>query len=126
MVLLNFGVLSIKKLIPVLSLGPQSVGADFTFHKTKHLFGIPEHASSLALKDTHTEYNDPYRLYNLDVFEYELDNPMALYGAVPFVISLNEKGSTGLFWYNPSETWIDVNKKVDFVGNQDRHTLTLV
>lgn len=26
---------------------------------------------------------EPYRLYNLDVFEYELDNPMALYGAVP-------------------------------------------
>ena len=26
---------------------------------------------------------DPYRLYNLDVFEYELNNPMALYGSVP-------------------------------------------
>ena len=30
---------------------------------------------------------DPYRLYNLDVFEYELDNPMALYGSVPFMIA---------------------------------------
>ena len=26
---------------------------------------------------------DPYRLFNLDVFEYELYNPMALYGSVP-------------------------------------------
>lgn len=26
-----------------------------------------------------------YRLFNLDVFEYEINNRMALYGAVPFV-----------------------------------------
>ena len=30
---------------------------------------------------------DPYRLYNLDVFEYELNNPMALYGSIPFMIA---------------------------------------
>lgn len=28
-------------------------------------------------------YSEPYRLFNLDVFEYELDVPMALYGAGP-------------------------------------------
>lgn len=27
--------------------------------------------------------SEPYRLYNLDVFEYELDSPMALYGSIP-------------------------------------------
>ena len=26
------------------------------------------------------KYSEPYRLYNLDVFEYELDETMALYG----------------------------------------------
>lgn len=30
---------------------------------------------------------EPYRLYNLDVFEYDLDSPMSLYGAVPYVIA---------------------------------------
>jgi len=30
---------------------------------------------------------DPYRLYNLDVFEYELDNVMALYGCVPVMLA---------------------------------------
>ena len=30
---------------------------------------------------------DPYRLYNTDVFEYELYNTMALYGAVPFMMA---------------------------------------
>lgn len=45
--------------------------------------GIPEHADSFALKSTLG--GEPYRLYNLDVFEYEIDNGMALYGAVPIV-----------------------------------------
>ena len=30
---------------------------------------------------------DPYRLYNLDVFEYEVNNHMALYGSVPVLIA---------------------------------------
>ncbi len=30
---------------------------------------------------------DPYRLYNLDVFEYELDNRMALYGSIPLMLA---------------------------------------
>ena len=65
--------------------GPMSVGADITFPSSKHIFGLPEHASSTQLKGTTGEgahYKEPYRLYNLDVFEYDLDVPMALYGAV--------------------------------------------
>jgi mannosyl-oligosaccharide alpha-1,3-glucosidase len=73
--------------------GPMSVGMDFTFHAASQVYGIPEHASSLALKTTigdlskpdagGGEYKEPFRLYNLDVFEYELDEPMALYGHIP-------------------------------------------
>lgn len=73
--------------------GPMSVGMDFTFHTSSQVYGIPEHASSLALKTTigdlsnrdagEGEYKEPFRLYNLDVFEYELDEPMALYGHIP-------------------------------------------
>lgn len=57
------------------------MAADFSFPEANILFGIPEHADSFALKPTSN--GDPYRLYNLDVFEYELDNPMALYGSIP-------------------------------------------
>ena len=35
----------------------------------------------------HFRNTDPYRLYNLDVFEYELNNPMALYGSVPVMLA---------------------------------------
>lgn len=30
---------------------------------------------------------EPYRLYNLDVFEYELDNGMAIYAAIPVLLA---------------------------------------
>ena len=53
---------------------------------------------------------DPYRLYNLDVFEYEVDSRMALYGAVPLVQSIGSNGSSGFFWMNAAETWVDVEK----------------
>lgn len=58
--------------------GPEAIALDFTFPRADILFGIPEHADSFALKSTLN--GEPYRLYNLDVFEYELNNGMALYG----------------------------------------------
>ena len=54
--------------------------------------------------------SDPHRLYNLDVFEYELDVPMALYGSIPFVIGHAPDRSLGLLWLNAAETWIDVER----------------
>ena len=30
---------------------------------------------------------EPYRLFNLDVFEYELNSKMALYGSIPFMLA---------------------------------------
>lgn len=51
---------------------------------------------------------DPYRLYNLDVFQYELYNPMALYGAVPVLLSHNTHRTMGIFWLNAAETWVDI------------------
>lgn len=93
--------------------GPQSVGSDITFPNSKFLYGLPEHASSTELKRTigkNSEYNHPYRLYNLDVFEYDLDVPMALYGAVPLIVSQSLKtGTSGVFWFNPSETFVDID-----------------
>lgn len=58
--------------------GPEAIALDFSFPRADILFGIPEHADSFALKSTID--GEPYRLYNLDVFEYELNNGMALYG----------------------------------------------
>ncbi|XP_055683933.1 neutral alpha-glucosidase AB [Lutzomyia longipalpis] len=86
--------------------GPEAVALDFTFPQAEVLFGIPEHADSFALKPTLG--SEPYRLYNLDVFEYELDSPMALYGSVPVIYGHGEGNTAGVYWQNAAETWVDV------------------
>uniref|UniRef100_A0AAR2L9R9 Neutral alpha-glucosidase AB n=1 Tax=Pygocentrus nattereri TaxID=42514 RepID=A0AAR2L9R9_PYGNA len=87
--------------------GPSSISLDFSFPGVDHVYGIPEHADTLKLRNT--DGGDPYRLYNLDVFQYELHNLMALYGAVPVIISHNTERTMGIFWLNAAETWVDIS-----------------
>ena len=47
-------------------------------------------------------------MYNLDVFEYELDEPMASYGHIPVLVAHGADGTAGVFWNNPSETSVDL------------------
>lgn len=94
--------------------GPESVGLDITFPGYEHVFGIPEHAGPLSLKETRGgegNHNDPYRLYNADVFEYIMDSPMTLYGAIPFMHAHKKDSTVGVFWLNAAETWIDIIKE---------------
>ena len=91
----------------LVAIGPESFGMDITFSGINHVYGIPEHASSLSLKATRGQdapYSEPYRLYNLDVFEYETDNPMALYGSVPFMLGHSKNSTAAVFWMNAAET----------------------
>ncbi|CAH9070990.1 unnamed protein product [Cuscuta epithymum] len=93
--------------------GPQSISFDVSFYGADHVYGIPEHATSLALKPTRgpevDESSEPYRLFNLDVFEFISDSPFGLYGSIPFMISHGKaRGSSGFFWLNAAEMQIDV------------------
>uniref|UniRef100_A0A6A7G7H0 Glucosidase II subunit alpha n=1 Tax=Hirondellea gigas TaxID=1518452 RepID=A0A6A7G7H0_9CRUS len=92
--------------------GPSSFGMDISFVGSKDVYGIPEHASTFSLKTTKGEnsgYNEPYRLYNLDVFEYDLDIPMALYGSIPYLVSHDSSKSVGVLWLNSAETFVDIS-----------------
>lgn len=94
--------------------GPESVGLDITFPGYEHIFGIPEHAHTISLKGTrggNGNHQEPYRLYNADVFEYILDSPMTLYGSIPFMQAHKEDSTVGVFWLNAAETWVDVVKE---------------
>lgn len=91
--------------------GPMSVAMDFSFPSATHVYGLASHADNLALKSTSKD--DPYRLYNTDVFEYELYIKTSLYGAIPFLISHGVNNSAGVFWLNAAETWIDIEKQFD-------------
>ncbi|KAK3945149.1 2 subunit alpha glucosidase [Diplogelasinospora grovesii] len=96
--------------------GPESVALDISFVDYEHIFGIPSHAGPLALKETRGgegKYEEPYRLYNADVFEYILDSPMTLYGAIPFMQAHRKGSSVGVFWLNAAETWVDITKAKD-------------
>lgn len=93
--------------------GPEAVALDIDFPGYEHIFGAAEHTGPLSLKETRGgegKHSDPYRLHNSDVFEYEMDSPMTLYGSIPFVQAQKKDSTVGVFWLNAAETWIDVTK----------------
>lgn len=49
-------------------------------------------------------------MYNSDVFEYELNSPMTLYGSIPFMQAHRKDSTVGVFWLNAAETWVDIVK----------------
>ena len=91
-----------------LFLGPESVALDFTFVNYTHVYGIPEHADSLSLKDT--TGTEPYRLYNVDIFEYETQSKLPMYGSIPLMIATKPDTSAAIFWVNSADTYIDIKK----------------
>ena len=139
------------------------------------VYGIPERATSLSLKDTKAAggggvesgdtaedgekdasadeeeetskddsqpYSEPYRLYNLDVFEYDHDSPFGLYGSIPVMHARSVRGDTtkggmhggmskqtqesrvtysAVYVHNPTETYVDVMRS----GNSSEGVETL-
>lgn len=92
-----------------LPLGPESIAADFTLKGFLNLYGIPEHADSLLLKDTINA--EPYRLYNVDIFEYEVDSRLPMYGSIPLLFGVKKDVALGIFWINSADSFIDILRK---------------
>ncbi|KAG8733268.1 hypothetical protein FRC10_000329 [Ceratobasidium sp. 414] len=91
--------------------GPESFSLDINFPGHAQVYGIPQHAAPLDLPTTTGEssfFGDPYRLYNLDVFEYEASSTMPLYGSIPLLHAHNGQSTLGVFVAVRSETWIDI------------------
>lgn len=87
--------------------GPSAIGVDVRFADCSAVYGIPEHTTALSLPDTRS--GDPFRLFNLDVFEYELHLTDALYGAIPLMHAVLRSGEVAsVLWLDASETWVDV------------------
>ena len=61
-------------------------------------------------------------MYNSDVFEYELNSPMTLYGSIPFMHAQKKDSSVGVLWLNAAETWVDILKKKGNKAKVDTHT----
>jgi len=90
--------------------GPEAVSFDVMFDDFKHVYGLPERATSLALKPTAGSgvSSEPYRLYNLDVFEYLPESPFGLYGSIPMMVAHRKDLTVGVFWLNSAEMFVDV------------------
>ncbi|XP_065451431.1 neutral alpha-glucosidase C isoform X2 [Chrysemys picta bellii] len=89
--------------------GPSSIGLDFSLHGCEHVYGIPEHAETLLLKNTSDD--DAYRLFNLDVYGHKIHDKMGIYGSVPFLLAHKPNRTSGIFWLNSSETLVEINTK---------------
>ena len=112
--------------------GPEGVALDVSFPGYGTLYGLPEHASPLSLRSTRApprgeeeeegRYSDPYRLMNTDVFEYNYDSPMSLYGSAPILHAQSRGSSVAVLWMNAAETWIDLHKTRRRPGPRLPHT----
>lgn len=89
-------------------LGPESVAVDIELVGYTHAYGLAEHADSLALKDT-VQSAWPYRLFNVDIFEYETDLRMPMYGSIPLLTATKPEASVGIFWANSADTFVDID-----------------
>lgn len=75
------------------------------FPRATKLFGLPQHATDLALKEDVT-----YQLYNLDVFHYKLDDPGGIYGSIPFLMAHSAQHTTGVLFLNSAEMNVRILK----------------
>ncbi|KAM6502966.1 glycoside hydrolase family 31 protein [Amanita muscaria] len=92
--------------------GPESISLDITFPNHGTVYGIPQHATRLALPSTTGDdptFTDPYRLYNNDVFEYLSSHTASLYGSIPVMHAQSLDSTVGLYNAIASETWVDIS-----------------
>ncbi|EAS04747.2 glycoside hydrolase family 31 protein (macronuclear) [Tetrahymena thermophila SB210] len=90
------------------SLFCDGVVSSHTHLFSSNLYGIPEHPDHFNLVDTSND--KPYRLYNLDRYLWPIHSKGSLYGTAPILISHNENITTGYFWRNCTETYVDIQK----------------
>ncbi|KAH7103191.1 alpha-glucosidase [Auriculariales sp. MPI-PUGE-AT-0066] len=82
------------------------------FPTSSHLYGIPQHATRLALPATtgrNPTFKAPYRLYNLDTFGYESSSPLGLYGTIPLLHAHSANGTVAVLNLVASDTWVDIH-----------------
>lgn len=97
--------------------GPEAVAADVRLVGYTSVYGLAGHSDSLRLQDTvHTEW--PYRLFNVDIFEYDVDTRMPMYGSVPFLVGVRPDAAVGVFWVNAADTFVDISTAAGHTDTQ--------
>lgn len=86
-----------------------AIALEFLFPGAQKAYGLPEHADHFSLRDTVNNTN-PYRLYNIDNYGYETESTQALYGSVPVLYAHSTERTSGVFWHNSAQTFVDISR----------------
>lgn len=87
-----------------------AVALEFLFPDAQRAYGLPEHADHFSLRDT-VNNTDPYRLYNIDNYGYDTESTQALYGSVPVLYAHSVNRTSGVFWLNSAQTFVDIERR---------------
>lgn len=90
-----------------------TLALDVSFPGAGEVYGIPSHPDNLSLVDTSS--GDPYRLYNIDRAAYGFYETQGLYGSIPVLYAHSPEHSSGFFWHNSAQTFVDIKKTTDGV-----------
>lgn len=94
-----------------------AVALDVTFPGTQRAYGLPSHPDRLPLGNTRSAGRDPYRFYNIDHAAYPVNSTQAVYGAIPVLYAFSQERSTGVFWQNSAQTFVDIENEEDGVSS---------
>lgn len=88
-----------------------AIGLDVYFPGAKKAYGLPAHSDHLALRNTGQNSYDPYRFYNIDHAGFDAFITQAIYGAIPVLYAHSASQSTGFFWLNSAQTFVDIDSQ---------------
>lgn len=86
-----------------------AIALKFSFPGAQRAYGLPEHADHFSLRDT-VNLTNPYRLYNIDNYGYNTESTQALYGSVPVIYAHSAAHTSGVFWQNSAQTFVDISR----------------
>lgn len=75
----------------------------FAFPHAKTLYGLPEHAADLPLRQSNA-----YEMWNTDAFEYKINKTAALYGSIPFIMAYSAQRTSGMLFLNSADTVVQL------------------
>lgn len=92
-----------------------AIALDAYFPGAQKAYGLPAHSDHLALRNTGENGYDPYRFYNIDHAGFDAFITQAIYGTIPVLYAHSTTRTTGLFWHNSAQTFVDIDAQDDGV-----------
>ncbi|KAI4458322.1 alpha-glucosidase [Holotrichia oblita] len=93
----------------------RSLALDFSFPLAQRAYGIPQHAERLSLPSTGPEGLSAFRMFNVDNYGYPAFTREAVYGSIGVLYGISTTITSGIFWMNAAQTFVDIDNRSDGV-----------